>query len=77
MIAIPGGPPCKPKTKGMNINDYTLLELYQLREYVEKEIMMPITDDDIGLVEAWHRRNDPPQALLNDINKRIEHLYRA
>jgi len=46
----------------MNINDYTLLELYELRRYVE--------DDMMRLQDAAKR-----EELLAEINKRIEYLY--
>ena len=52
----------------MNINDYTLLELYQLRKYVT---------GDLGgePFSNYVQHNKPRQALLAEINKRIEYIY--
>jgi len=59
----------------MNLNDYTLLELYQLREYVTQDLSLTMKGDDIVFRDSDYIY--PRKELFNDINKRIEYLYNA
>ena len=59
-------------TCGMELDDYTLLEMYQLRREVESELREYPETDDPGLYDAWMRYNNPRLNLLAQIGKLIE-----